>query len=82
MQRLARRLRQDQQNAKVQTEQAALRGVVLVTVLAISATLGIVLLSRHVVGEVAPAAITAISATTLGAIAAVGVVLGRRPRNG
>lgn len=81
MQRVARRTRRGQRNPQIEAELAALWAVMLVTLVAIGSTLGIVMLARHVVAEVAPAAIGAISANTLGAVAAVGVVLRRRSRS-
>ncbi|MFF5171765.1 hypothetical protein ACFY3U_03915 [Micromonospora sp. NPDC000089] len=49
------------------------------TALSIIALFGIVVLSVHVVGQVAPSAIAAISSISLAAITALGVVLRRRP---
>ncbi|WP_439427155.1 hypothetical protein [Micromonospora sp. LA-10] len=52
--------------------------MILANVLAVVATFGIVVLTREAAGNVATVAIAAISATTSGAIAAVGAVIGRR----
>lgn len=62
-------------------EKAMIRGLLVVTTLAIVSVLAIVALSKQAVGQVAPAAIGAISTVTLAAIGSVGVALRRGPRN-